>query len=227
MSYCKSINILNIISNYYLVCRVSSAPVAVSGCYLLSPSSTVPVTPICIISYTYVWYILYYITYHHISYVFNYNMCYMLPCLSHLICSCCSIRLLSVVLFLLLMSALYTLYHTYMCYSYIHIFNYNMCYSYISYHNVTLCALHPHPYYTIHHHQTFTTIDIKVVKVINLITLTDKILWPTKNDELKNDVRFRKMKLDRKNNFFWTILWKNKKIRPFSEAIYYLSALLV
>ena len=27
-----------------------------------------------------------------------------------------------------------------------------------------------------------------------------------KNDELKNDVRFRKMKLDRKNNFFWTIL---------------------
>ena len=99
MSYCKSINILNIISNYYLVCRVSSAPVAVSGCYLLSPSSTAPVTPICIISYTYVWYILYYITYHHISYVFNYNMCYMLPCLSHLICSCCSIRLLSVVPF--------------------------------------------------------------------------------------------------------------------------------
>ena len=65
-------------------------------------------------------------------------------------------------LFLLLMSALYTLYHTYMCYSYIHIFNYNMCYSYISYHNVTLCALHPHPYYTIHHHQHSHQLTLKL-----------------------------------------------------------------
>ena len=81
------------------ICHASSAPIAVSGRYLLPPSSTVPVTPVCIIPYTYVWYILYYITYHHISYVLNYNMCYMLPCWSHLICSCCSIRFLSVVPF--------------------------------------------------------------------------------------------------------------------------------
>ena len=89
----------------YLVCRTSSAPVAVSGCYLLYPSPTVPSTHVCII---------------------------------------------------------YTISYIYMCYSYIHIFNYNMCYSYISYHNVTLCALHPHPYYTTHHHQHSQQLTLKL-----------------------------------------------------------------
>ena len=135
MSYCKSINILNIISNYYLVCRASSAPVAVSGCSLLSPSSTVPATPVCIIytiSYTYVWYILYYITYHHISYVFNYNTCYMLPCLSHLIWSCCSIRLLSVVLFF-----------NCSCYSCLHYIHYiiHICVIVIYIYSIIICVI--------------------------------------------------------------------------------------
>ena len=164
MSYCKSINILNIISIYYLVCHASSAPVAVSGCYLLSPSSTVPFTPACIISYTYL--------YHHISYEFNYNMCYMLPCLSHLICSCCSIRLLSVVPFFncFCYSCLHYISYICVCYRkllyYItyhntsYLFNHSMCC--ISYHHVTLCDLHPHPYYTIHHHQHSHQLTLKL-----------------------------------------------------------------
>ena len=55
----------------YLVCRNSSAPAAVSGCYLLSPSSTASATPVCIIYHTYVYaiesyYIILHITIHHI-----------------------------------------------------------------------------------------------------------------------------------------------------------------
>ena len=137
-----------------------------SGCYLLTPSSTVPATPVCII-HTHMYDIYYIILHITIFHMYSIIICVVYVTLfvaSHLLLLQYQVVICSPLLqlFLLLMSALYTLYHTYMCYSYIHIFNYNMCYSYISYHNVTLCALHPHPYYTIHHHQHSHQLTLKL-----------------------------------------------------------------
>ena len=70
----------------------------------------------------------------------------------------------------LLLSALYIIQYICVCYRkllyYItyhntsYLFNHSMCC--ISYHNVTLCDLHPHPYYTIHHHQHSHQLTLKL-----------------------------------------------------------------
>jgi hypothetical protein len=134
--------------------------------------------------------------------------------LSHLICSCCSIRLLSVVPFFncFCYSCLHYISYICVCYRkllyYItyhntsYLFNHSMCC--ISYHHVTLCDLHPHPYYTIHHHQHSHQLTLKLWNEFDWHTLTDT-LWPTHFDRHFSNCRCHPMNFNkwRQNNFLF------------------------